>query len=193
MAGFFAPGIAAGPLIMRFLHGVMRPRHARQTWSACLAARALDRARCIVARPPWSVGRELRLVDRAPGRPSCAWWPPGRGPWCVIRGPVAVPGAPWCLVRGPRSVRPGARPGGRAARPGAPGARSVARAPWWPPAVARAPGGLADGPGSPAAGGRTPAPGPGSKKRAGSRAARAFARFHTVSGAQNSFLAASFT
>ena len=142
---------------------------------------------------PWTVPGVSCPGPPGPWAVARAWWRVGRGPWCAIRGPVAVPGAPWCLVRGPRSVRPGARPGGRAARlvrlvacalvrdprrvrPGGP-------RPWRVRLVARPPG-----PGSPAAGGRTPAPGPGPKKRAGSRAARAFARFHTVGGAQNSFL-----
>jgi hypothetical protein len=69
-----------------------------------------------------------------------------------------------------------------------------ARAPWWPPAVARAPGGVRPGARSPvpgsgplAHGARPPGGVAGPKKRAGSRLAKALARFYTVSGAPNSF------
>ena len=121
---------------MLFLHGLMRPRHDRQTWTASPAARALDRARCIVPRAAWSVGRGACLVARGPWPLVRDPWAGGRA-WCaLVPGPWAAIRAPWCATWWP-SCPPGAPGGVR------PGARSPARAPWWPPAVARAPGGQA--------------------------------------------------
>ena len=97
MAGFFAPGIvSAAPYIVKTYR--KHPADcARQTWSASLAARALDRARCIVARPPgpWTVGR--------------AWCALVRDLVAELRRLVAVVRVPGGvrLVRDPRRVRPG--------------------------------------------------------------------------------------
>jgi len=83
----------------------------------------------------------------------------------LVRAPPS-----WCLVPGPSSAEL-VRPGRRA------GARRAVRAPW-----SELPGARFGAPVGPA---KIEGQGPGAKKQAGSRAAQALARFHTLNAARN--------
>jgi hypothetical protein len=174
---------------MSFLHDPMRRPHAGKPapWCRPPEPRSVAGVSHALAPDPWPVAPDP--------------WPVAA--WCAGRGPCYLVRAWWPELRrpGPRAVLPGARPGAPGAWCAAPDPGHLvadpwppARAPWWPPAVARAPGGVrpgawppVPGPGPLAAGARPPAAAPGPKKRPRSRLTKALARFYAVSRAPNSF------
>ena len=150
----------------------------------------------------WRPGAPGRPGGRAAGAPGGRSWPRS---WCsrlvavfacsrlvadlVFACHVQTPGGSRLVAADlvPAAGRPGSRPGSRPGAPGRPGPGPRALVPGPRPAGPPAADQVARTTARAAWRGSKYPPHPGPKKRAGSQAARASARFRTVYAAQNSF------